>query len=439
MPTTRAAAVATTPSFAVPAKPSFAVPRRPSFATPAKPSTTGRPPVASTPHAGFFAGEAALSNGVYYLRLPNGNPFGYYSYLPDPNYIYHFDAGYEYAIDANDGQGGVYLYDFASSHWWYTSRSFPFPYVYDFTLNALLYYYPDPAYAGDHYTSTPRYFYNFGTNQIITLPEGPPAAGTAQNVYVGDFDPNANGGPSHIFEFPGSAHGAVTPSRTIVTTYNTEKLDFLLRPDGWFFAGGMLFAPNSTQLGGAGAVARDKNNGHLYLAANSQITEYSADASQVLRRIPLTDPFIRTQAMAVDSSGNVFVGDSGTHEIDVYPPGATTPSRHLGNVQGSRIYYPYALAFDSHDNLFDADDGTVYMFTPGSNGASASGGAGCSTGLAVSLAIDEKDDIYVGCQGYPGGPGPSITVVPGAGQNARQSTLDLTGVVKYPTSIAIGP
>ncbi|MDB5071024.1 MAG: hypothetical protein JWM87_2135 [Candidatus Eremiobacteraeota bacterium] len=163
-------AVATTPSFAVPAKPSFAVPRRPSFATPAKPSTAGRPPVASTPHAGFFAGEAPLSNGVYYLQLPNGNPFGYYSYLPDPNYIYHFDLGYEYAIDANDGQGGVYLYDFDSGHWWYTSRSFTFPYVYDFTLNALLYYYPDTAQAGT-YTKNPRWFYDFGTSSIIALPD----------------------------------------------------------------------------------------------------------------------------------------------------------------------------------------------------------------------------------------------------------------------------
>jgi hypothetical protein len=103
---------------------------------------------------------------VYYLALPNGNPFGYYSYLTDPNYIYHFDMGYEYLFDANDGSGGIYLYDFASSHWWYTSRLYPFPYVYDFSLNALLYYYPDANNAG-HSTANPRYFYDFGISQII--------------------------------------------------------------------------------------------------------------------------------------------------------------------------------------------------------------------------------------------------------------------------------
>jgi hypothetical protein len=43
----------------------------------------------------------------------------------------------------------------------------PFPYLYDFSLNALLYYYPDAGKPG-HYTTNPRYFYNFATGQIIT-------------------------------------------------------------------------------------------------------------------------------------------------------------------------------------------------------------------------------------------------------------------------------
>ena len=66
-------------------------------------------------HPAFFTGEVALGNGVYYLQFPNGTPFGYYSYLSDPHYIYHFDLGYEYIFQANDGQGGHFLYDFASS------------------------------------------------------------------------------------------------------------------------------------------------------------------------------------------------------------------------------------------------------------------------------------------------------------------------------------
>jgi predicted lipoprotein with Yx(FWY)xxD motif len=161
------------PQFAVPASIARAVPAPPPAFTPAQPSgdrgtsTTRRGTRAA--HASFFAGEAALSNGVYYLALPNGNPFGYYSYLPDQNYIYHFDAGYEYVFDANDG-GGVYLYDFTSGHWWYTGRTYPFPYVYDFSLGAFLYYYPNTSSAG-HYTTNSRYFYNFTAAAIISLPD----------------------------------------------------------------------------------------------------------------------------------------------------------------------------------------------------------------------------------------------------------------------------
>ncbi len=120
-----------------------------------------------TTHPAFFAGEVSLGDGAYYLAFPDGTRFGYYSYLTDPNYIYHFDLGYEYVFDADDGNSGIYLYDFASDDFFYTSRTFPYPYLYDFSLNTVLYYYPDPNNLG-HYTSNPRYFYDFATQTIIT-------------------------------------------------------------------------------------------------------------------------------------------------------------------------------------------------------------------------------------------------------------------------------
>jgi N-acetylneuraminic acid mutarotase len=125
-------------------------------------------PTATPAHPSFFSGEIALQNGVYYLQFPNGTPFGYYSYLTDPHWIYHFDMGYEYWFDANDAQNGIYFYDLMSNHFFYTSPSFPFPYLYDFSLNTVLYYFPDPN-RPDHYTTNPRYFYNFATGQIITM------------------------------------------------------------------------------------------------------------------------------------------------------------------------------------------------------------------------------------------------------------------------------
>ena len=115
----------------------------------------------------IFRREVPLSNGVYYLQFSNGTPFGYYTYLTDPRFIFHFDMGYEYWFDANDGHNGVYFYDFMSNHFFYTSPSFPFPYLYDFSLGTVLYYLPDANNPG-HYTTNPRWFFNFATGQIIT-------------------------------------------------------------------------------------------------------------------------------------------------------------------------------------------------------------------------------------------------------------------------------
>ncbi len=119
---------------------------------------TGGPPAA------FFAGEASLGSNAYYLQFPNGNLFGYYSLQFFP-IIYHFDLGFEAFVDG--GNGSAYLYDFTSSHWFFTSPSL-FPYLYDFTLSSWLYYFPDTKNPG-HYTTNPRSFSNLTTGKVITM------------------------------------------------------------------------------------------------------------------------------------------------------------------------------------------------------------------------------------------------------------------------------
>jgi hypothetical protein len=127
--------------------------------------------LASAQHTGFFAGEASVGSGVYYLQFPaapqgDGNIFGYYNYTYWP-ILYHYDLGFEYFQNANDGVNGAYLFDFASGHWWYTSP-LEFPYLYDFTFNSWLYYDPNGSDPG-HYTSNPRYFYDYAAGEWITL------------------------------------------------------------------------------------------------------------------------------------------------------------------------------------------------------------------------------------------------------------------------------
>ena len=120
------------------------------------------------PPSTFFLGEAPLKDGVYYLAFSTGNYFGYYAFLSNPNYIYHFDMGYEEAFAADDGKAVGYRYECKSTGFFYTAPSFPFPYLYDFTLKTVLYYYPDPNNPGHYNTDGTRYFYDFSTGQTIT-------------------------------------------------------------------------------------------------------------------------------------------------------------------------------------------------------------------------------------------------------------------------------
>jgi hypothetical protein len=115
----------------------------------------------------FFIGQTDLSTNVDWLQFPNGNTFGYYDVM-DFGFpcFYHFDMGFEWYFDANNSEHGAYLYDFSSKTFFYTDPQ-TFPNLYDFTLKSWIYYFPDPNQAG-HYTSKPRYFYNYETKRIIT-------------------------------------------------------------------------------------------------------------------------------------------------------------------------------------------------------------------------------------------------------------------------------
>jgi hypothetical protein len=114
--------------------------------------------------AAFFTGQVALGSGVEYLQFPNSTVFGYYTFVSS-TIFYHYDMGYEAFVSGSASD--LYLYDFTSGHWWYTSNTL-FPYLYDFTLKAWLYYFPNTQSPG-HYTTNPRYFSNLTTGQIFTM------------------------------------------------------------------------------------------------------------------------------------------------------------------------------------------------------------------------------------------------------------------------------
>jgi hypothetical protein len=114
--------------------------------------------------AAFFTGQVSLGSGVEYLQFPDSAVFGYYTFVSS-TIFYHYDMGYEAFVPGSASD--LYLYDFASGHWWYTSNTL-FPYLYDFSLKTWIYYFPNTQSAG-HYTTNPRYFSNLTTGQIFTM------------------------------------------------------------------------------------------------------------------------------------------------------------------------------------------------------------------------------------------------------------------------------
>lgn len=112
----------------------------------------------------FFSGAVPVGSALDYLTFPDGQFFGYFGFL-SAGWLYNLDMGYEYAVGASGTD--VYLFDLASAHWFYTNAG-SFPYLYDFTLNNWLYYFPNTNSPG-RYTSGPRYFSDLTTGQIITM------------------------------------------------------------------------------------------------------------------------------------------------------------------------------------------------------------------------------------------------------------------------------
>ncbi len=112
----------------------------------------------------FFSSEVYVGSSAYYLLFGDGNPFGYYNFASS-SILYHYDMGFEAFIPGSASD--IYLYDFSTGHWWYTSSTL-FPYLYDFTLKTWIYYFPNTSSSG-HYTTNPRYFSNLTTGKIITM------------------------------------------------------------------------------------------------------------------------------------------------------------------------------------------------------------------------------------------------------------------------------
>ena len=100
---------------------------------------------------------------------------------------------------------------------------------------------------------------------------------------------------------------------------------------------------------------------------------------------------VNPDALAFDSSGNLYVANQNSNTVSKFAPGSTTASA----TYSAGLDEPDALAFDSSGNLYVANqrNNTVSKFAPGSTTASATYSAGLSDPQA--LAFDSSGNLYV--------------------------------------------
>src|SRR6266540_3755481 len=153
--------------------------------------------------------------------------------------------------------------------------------------------------------------------------------------------------------------------------------------------------------------------------------------------------------VAVDSAGNVYVADTGSHTIrQVTPAGVVTTLAGLAGITGSadgtgraaRFYNPYGVGTDSSGNVYvaDTENNTIRKITPAGvvttlAGLAAITGSDDGTGSAArfyfpwGVATDSSGNVYVADRSTIRKITPAAVVTTLAGEAGNGGSADGTG------------
>jgi hypothetical protein len=181
------------------------------------------------------------------------------------------------------------------------------------------------------------------------------------------------------------------------------------------------------------------NAGNLYVSATvvtappflNEIQVYAPGATTPT--YSLTSLTSQASSIAVDATGAVYALNG--NNISVFAPGATGNAAPVRLIAGSltQLNSAYGIAVDSAQNIYVANTGgndvLVFSSTAAGNVAPSSILAGAATEIStpVGLALDSSGDIYVASFNQPSNSSLVLEFTPGATGNAAP-TRTLTAV-----------
>jgi sugar lactone lactonase YvrE len=271
------------------------------------------------------------------------------------------------------------------------------------------------------------------------------AVDSSGNIYVSDAGNGSIDFPPSVFVYSAGSNGDQAPTAIISggNTGLTYPIGIALDSSRNIYVpdkgAGMVFvysagsdgneAPTATISGSnkdLESIALDSSR-NIYVTDINSVLVYSAVGSSTgtLNESPIatisttmTTGLTSPRGIALDSSGNIYVGDCpacygevGAPSVFVYPAGSNANVAPIATISGSStgLIQPAGVAVDSSGKIYVADDGNpeafpatpanVFVYSAGSNGnvAPIATITGSKTGLSfgISIAVDSSGNIYV--------------------------------------------